>query len=370
MRRWFALFLLLLASCGTADAGTYFTPAAAVVNGAKIPEADLAEGLRQALLTPQGRAQLEGPLNADNRLTAQREILSQLIKEELVIQEARRMDLNVDRQVVQRIEAIRSRYPSNAEFEKAAAREGFTMTRLRELIRREILTTEIAGRLTGERKPAPEDVQKAYEQNKAGFDAQIKASHILVCANFDEATRTCNLGPEDEQRANDLAARARAGEDFAKLAGEFSIDTSSRVEGGDLGYFTKGTMASEFEEAAFALAAGEVSAPVKTQFGYHIIKVTARGRTLDESRAQIEEQLTSEQAETAFRDFLTKALTEAKVRINPKFGRFDRSSFQVVPLPTQVRPAPEVPQLPGFPGVGSEEPDGRPTQPSRTSPQP
>jgi peptidyl-prolyl cis-trans isomerase C len=87
---------------------------------------------------------------------------------------------------------------------------------------------------------------------------EVKASHILV---------------KTEKEANDLLAQINGGKDFAELARLHSQCPSGK-SGGDLGYFTKGRMVKEFEDAAFTLGVGQVSKPVKTQFGYHIIKVT------------------------------------------------------------------------------------------------
>lgn len=87
---------------------------------------------------------------------------------------------------------------------------------------------------------------------------KIRCSHILV---------------EKQKTILEIEERLKRGEDFAKLAGQYSID-GSRRRGGDLGYFGRGVMVKEFEKAAFGLEKGEISAPVKTQFGYHIIKRT------------------------------------------------------------------------------------------------
>lgn len=87
---------------------------------------------------------------------------------------------------------------------------------------------------------------------------QIRASHILV---------------DHEYEANDLLAKLKEGKTFEELAGKFS-KCPSGDQGGDLGFFKKGMMVPEFEAAAFALAPGETSKPVKTQFGYHLIKRT------------------------------------------------------------------------------------------------
>jgi len=109
-------------------------------------------------------------------------------------------------------------------------------------------------------------------------ETEIRASHILV---------------ETEDQAKDIVKRIKAGEDFAKLATELSKDPGSGQQGGDLGFFTKERMVPEFSAAAFALAPGQVSDPVKSQFGYHVIKLVDKREkpvpTYEEVKDQIEQ---------------------------------------------------------------------------------
>ena len=140
------------------------------------------------------------------------------------------------------------------------------------------------------------DIQSFYQQNIAQYTTpeQLAASHILFRLEDkeEEAVR---------KQAEEVLKRAKAGEDFAALAKEFSEDESNNMNGGSLGEFGRGTMVPEFEQVAFAMKPGEMSEPVKTAFGYHIIKVEqnqpATTRTLDEVRTEIEEQLQWQQAQ-------------------------------------------------------------------------
>jgi peptidyl-prolyl cis-trans isomerase D len=142
-----------------------------------------------------------------------------------------------------------------------------------------------------------EDIQRYYEDNKQQYSTpeQVRASHILLkTEGKDDATV--------KKQAEDLLAKVKSGADFAKLATQYSEDEASKVKGGDLDFFNKGTMVPEFDKAAFSMKPGEISDLVKSQYGYHIIKVTdkkpATTKTLDEVRAQIEDQIKWDRAQS------------------------------------------------------------------------
>ena len=148
----------------------------------------------------------------------------------------------------------------------------------------------------------PQEIESYYNQNVQQFQQpeQVRASHILLkTEGKDEAAV--------RKQAEDILKQAKApGADFAALAKKYSEDDGSKVNGGDLDYFGKGRMVPEFEQAAFALQPGQISDLVKSQFGFHIIKVVdkkpASTRTLDEMRTQIQEQLTAQRVEQQLGD--------------------------------------------------------------------
>jgi peptidyl-prolyl cis-trans isomerase D len=143
-----------------------------------------------------------------------------------------------------------------------------------------------------------EDIQRHYEDNQKQYSTpeQVRASHILFkTEGKDEA--------DVKKQAEEVLAKVKApGSDFAKLANQYTEEEIGKTRGGDLDFFERGRMAKEFEDAAFALQPGEVSGLVKSPFGYHIIKVTDRKpaskRSLEEVRAQIEDQIKWERAQT------------------------------------------------------------------------
>ncbi len=134
------------------------------------------------------------------------------------------------------------------------------------------------------------DIEGLYEEekNRFGVDEQRKARHILIALNAsaDDATKTAARNKADE-----LVKKLRAGADFAALARQNSADPGSAKQGGDLGMFGKGVMAPEFEAAAFSLKQGEISEPVLTSFGYHIIRVDEIKPATIKPLAQVRDQL-------------------------------------------------------------------------------
>jgi peptidyl-prolyl cis-trans isomerase D len=155
--------------------------------------------------------------------------------------------------------------------------------------------------LRAKNQPTPREIEAAYNESIDLYTTpeQVRASHILLkTEGKDEAAvRT---------KAEQVLQEVKAGGDFAELAKKYSEDEASAKQGGDLDYFSKGKMVPEFDEAAFSLPPGQVSDLVKSQYGFHIIKVTdkkpASTRTLDEVRAQIVDQLSFEKASSRASD--------------------------------------------------------------------
>jgi peptidyl-prolyl cis-trans isomerase C len=146
----------------------------------------------------------------------------------------------------------------------------------------------------------PEAARKLYDETVKSVppEQEVRARHILV---------------ENEDEAKKIAARVKGGEDFAKVAGEVSKDPGSKTDGGDLGFFTKDRMVEPFAEAAFKLEPGQISDPVKSQFGWHVIKVeekrTKPAPTFEETKDQVETYL----ARKAQQDLIMGLRKNAKI---------------------------------------------------------
>ena len=151
-------------------------------------------------------------------------------------------------------------------------------------------------------QPAEEKLREYYEENKDQFrsEEQRKASHILVAASGDDEA----AWNKAKEKAAQLAEQARQGGDFSALASENSDDPGSAKKGGDLGFFGKGAMAPEFEKKVFSMQQGEISEPVKTPFGYHVIKLEEirpeAVKSFDQVREKILQAVRKEQAENQF----------------------------------------------------------------------
>jgi parvulin-like peptidyl-prolyl isomerase len=156
---------------------------------------------------------------------------------------------------------------------------GLTEAQIRDLYATNLLREKLFDIITA-------DVPRTQEQ--------VWARHILVA---------------DEAAAKTVRQRLANGEDFSKVAAEVSTDTGTKEKGGDLGWFGKGAMVPEFETAAFALKVGEISQPVKSQFGYHIIQ------TLAHSNVPLDASAYEQARQTAFSDWLTSLRDEYKVVI-------------------------------------------------------
>lgn len=174
----------------------------------------------------------------------------------------------------------------------------------------------------------PEAAKALYEETVKGMkpEEEVRARHILV---------------ENEADAKKIEARLKAGEDFVKVAAEMSKDPGSAKEGGDLGFFTKDRMVPEFAEAAFKLQPGQVSAPVKSQFGWHVIKVEEKREKPIPTFDDVKEQVDNYLAQKAQQDIIVSLRKDAKIE------RSDEPP--AAPAPTPGAPAPAAPATPKKP---------------------
>jgi len=161
-----------------------------------------------------------------------------------------------------------------------------------------MLKTYALGKLLSTVEVSEDEVKEFFDEHKEELKQpeSARASHILV---------------EDEEKANEIYEKIKNGEDFAELAKEFST-CPSKEKGGDLGTFTKGQMVKEFEDAVFENKVGHITEPVKTQFGYHIIKIEEKNEPKEANYEGIKDKLKDQVKRLKEQDLYNKKINELK----------------------------------------------------------
>jgi peptidyl-prolyl cis-trans isomerase C len=214
------------------------------------------------------------PVPAEQRDQVFRGVLNELLNFKLVQAEGKARGITVtDQEIDERIAEIRKQVPNDEAFQQALKQRQMTVGDLRNETRTEILVnktmeSEIASKVV----VSQADLDEYYKQNPDQFKQpeQLRASHILFSV---DSSATADFRKTTRDQAEGVLKRAKAGEDFAALAKQYSKDGSAQ-QGGDLNFFPRGQMVPAFDQAAFALKPGEISGIVETQFGFHIIKAT------------------------------------------------------------------------------------------------
>lgn len=211
------------------------------------------------------------------------DILSNMIDTRIIIASARRDSVliptdQIDNAVRQTTDQYRERFGSQEALEQLVADSGMSMRDWHRLLRQqkedELLQRKLEEERFGEIRVTGLEVAEFYEANKDSLPVkpvQVEVSHIMMTIHPDDERES-----ELRTRAEEIKRRIDAGADFADLAQRFSEDLNSARLGGDLGFFTRGTFMSAFEDAAFQLAPGEISDIIRTDVGYHIIKLEER----------------------------------------------------------------------------------------------
>ncbi|WP_044748804.1 peptidylprolyl isomerase [Bacillus alveayuensis] len=218
-----------------------------------------------------------------------KDIIRDLVHEKILSKEFKVTDKEIEKE----IENLKKMY--GPQYEIAVQQNGEKA--IRDMVKLDLLRQKAAMK---DIKVTEEEMKKYYDEYKP----KVKASHILV---------------DDEKTANEIKAKLDKGEDFAKLAKEYSKDPGSAENGGDLGWFGSGEMVKEFEDAAYALKVGEISKPVKSEYGYHIIKVTDKEekKSFEEMKEEIEFELKKSKLDpTKVQSEVEKLVEKANVKVN------------------------------------------------------
>ena len=251
---------------------------------------------------------------------AVQQIMPQLVGTEIAKAYAQEHNITVsDKEVEQEIAKIKEQIGDQARssgqdlsdqeaYEQALKQNNITEDQLRENIRENLPVQKVQERVAGDAEPSDKEIQNYYEKNKeAQFTTpeQRCVRHIL-------------FNKDQKEKAEEVKKELEDGGDFAKLARENSQDPGSAANGGDLGCLGKGETVPEFEQAAFGAEQGEIVGPIKTEFGYHILKVTdvkpEQTRSLQEVESQISSQLATEKQSEVFNKWVEEQKKKRDVK--------------------------------------------------------
>lgn len=297
---------------------------AAVVNGDAVTLSELVE--RAGPDYQRAEEQGAGEARERARAKALRAAFDQVVSERLFAAEAKTLQVEAtEAQVDAAVEDIRQRNkftPQQLELalqEQGMSREAFRTAVKRDLEAFQILNLKVKSRV----KISDEDLKNYYQTHAKEFsaDEQVRVRHVfLAFPPGAGAAEEAKVRAEGEK----ILARLAAGEDFAQVARERS-DGPSKAEGGDLGFVKKGTLKSELDKAAFALATGQVSGLVRTPTGYHILKAEDRrlggAKPFDDVKEAIRDRLTTEQIDTYRAQYLAELRKDAVIDVRiPELG--------------------------------------------------
>ncbi|MGL5087790.1 MAG: peptidylprolyl isomerase [Clostridium sp.] len=283
----------------------------AKVGNQKVTKADLDNIIKPYMSQYEqqyGPSYATDPKVADQIIALKKEAMGILVDEKILLEKANELKLvpaqaELDKQVEETMVKEKESFGGEDGFKSALEASGLTEESYKKYNETRIITQLVIDNMTKDiAEVTDEDAQKNYDENPNNFTG-ADVSHILLT---------------DEAKAKEVRERAANGEDFAALAKEFSEDTGSKETGGSLGYTMYNTtqLVPEFVAGMSALKEGEVSQPVKSQFGFHIIKATGvKVKTFEESKEEIKTTLSKTEKSKIYDENLAKWNKELKVKI-------------------------------------------------------
>jgi len=308
--------------------------------------------------------QQQDPANADRAFAEkQRDVLRDLIDQQLLLQKGKDMGITGDTELVKRLDEMRKQMNLGTmeELEKAAEAQGASYEDFKQNLRNQIVTQRVIGQEVGSHLAMnKDDVKKFYDQHKAEMERpeQVRLSEILIAPKTPAkpaagANASADAKPEPPSEAETEAALAAAqakaqdvleqihkGGKFAELAKKYS-DGPSAKDGGDLSLFKRGTLSKELEDKVFALKAGEVTDVIRTKQGYVILQASEHQMagipSMKEVEPRIQDALYMQKLQPALRAFLSTLREEAFIDIKSGYLDSGASAKQTKPVETTAK---------------------------------
>ena len=306
--------------------------------------------------------QQQDPANAERAFAEkQRDILRDLIDQQLLLQKGKDLGITGDTELIKRLDEMRKQMnlETMEDLEKAAEAQGASYEDFKQNLRNQIVTQRVIGQEVGSHLAMNKDEEKKfYEQHRAEMEQpeQVRLSEILIAPKTPaKPAPSADAKPEPPSEAETEAALAAAqakaqdvldqfhkGAQFADLAKKYS-DGPSAKDGGDLSYFKRGTLAKELEDQVFAMKAGGVTDVIRTKQGYVILQATEHQTAgippLKEVEPRIQDALYMEKLQPALRAYLTTLREEAFIDIKGGYIDSGASAKQTKPVETTDKEA-------------------------------
>lgn len=345
---------LLIAQTQTASASedTVVEEIIARVNNNIVTRADLRKAREQ--LYAEAHQQPDATTAEQQAREHEKDLLRDLIDQQLLLQKAQDLGINADTELVKRLDDLRKQMHADSmeDLEKAAQSQGISFEDFKQNMKNNILTQRVIGQeVGGHITVSNQEIQQYYDQHKAEMERpeQVRLSEILISTQPPDAVKTDKgetalpamptpeVVAQAQAKANQVYEMLQKGGNFDELAKKYSNGPTSSL-GGDLEYFKRGTLSKDLESKVFDLQAGQYTQPIRTNQGFVILKVsehqTAGVPPLKEVQSQIQEQIYVTKMQPALRDYLTKLREEAYIDIKPGYLDTGASPNETKPIYT------------------------------------
>jgi peptidyl-prolyl cis-trans isomerase SurA len=304
--------------------------------------------------------QQQDAANADRDFAEkQRDVLRDLIDQQLLLQKGKDLGINGDTELIKRLDEMRKQMnlETMEDLEKAAEAQGASYEEFKQNMRNQIITQKVISNEVGQKLSMNKDEEKKfYDQHRAELEQpeQVRLSEILIVPKTPAKSAVGADGkpapPSEAEtqaaldaakaKAQDLLDQIHKGAKFEDLAKKYS-DGSSAKDGGDLSYFKRGTMSKELDEKVFAMKAGEVTDAIRTKQGYVLLLVSEHQMagipTMKEVEPRIQDALYMQKLQPALRAYLTTLREEAYIDIKNGYVDTGASANQTKPVETAAK---------------------------------
>jgi len=321
------------------------------INNSIVTRADLRRAREQLLAEMHQQEPNATPQDEKDR---EKDLLRDLIDQQLLLQKGEELGINADTEVVKRLDELRKQMHAESmeELEKAAQAQGISFEEFKQNMKNSIITQRVIGQeVGGHISVTQQEIQQEYDQHKAEMERpeQVRLSEILISTQTAPPVKTEKgkevlpeaPSPETvakaQAKADQVYALLQKGGKFDDLAKQYSDGPTSAV-GGDLEYFKRGTLSKELEQQVFAMKTGDYTQPIRTNQGFVILKVTehtpAGVPPLKDVEGRIQEKIYMTKMQPALRDYLTKLREDAYIDVRAPYIDTGASPNETKPIYT------------------------------------